>query len=140
MKIVYSDKKSGRTFQAEVPKEREGLLIGRKIGETLDGSVIGLDGYALQVTGLVDNTGAPSRSEIDGGRKMHVLIGGGVGIRHAKHGFRARRLVRGNAITLDTSQINTVITAYGAKPVEEIFPKKEKEQGQGAEGKAEKNE
>ncbi len=126
MKLVYSDKKTGLTAQAEIPKDRESILMGKIIGDIIDGSIAGLDAYKLQITGLSDKTGAPSRKAIDGSRKSFSLLGGGVGIRNAKKGYRARRLVRGNAISADTEQVNAVITEYGTKPAADIFPKKEK--------------
>lgn len=102
------------------------MLIGKQIGEVVDGEIVGLAGYKLKVTGLSDKTGAPSRKEVEGSRKSFLLLGSGAGIRGAKKGKRLRKLVRGNSISVDTEQINTVIEAYGTKSAEEIFPKKEK--------------
>lgn len=128
MKLVYSDRKSGKTGDMEIPKEREPLLIGKTMGEVIDGSNVGLDGFKLQITGLSDNAGSPSRLEIEGTRKAKPLLGSGPGIKHPKKGFRSRRSVRGNQISNDTSQINTVITEYGSRPLEELFKKKEKKE------------
>ncbi len=124
MKIVFSDKKNGRTAQLEVAKDREPMLIGKKIGEMIEGAVVGLDGFKLQITGLSDSMGAPSRKEIEGSRKAYALLSHGPGIIGAKKGMRVRKLVRGNVVSADTSQINTVITEYGTKSAEELFPKK----------------
>ncbi len=126
MKIVYSDKKTGKTSQAEVAKDKEAMLLGKKMGEIIDGFPAGLDGFKLQITGLSDKMGSPSRREIDGTRKAKPLLGSGVGIRGAKGGFRRRKLVRGNAISVETEQINTIIVEYGSKPAEEIFKAKVK--------------
>lgn len=125
MKIVFSDKKTGKTAQAEIPKGSEGLLMGRKMNEVVDGSVAGLDGYKLLITGLSDSAGSPSRPEIDGTRKAKVLVANGPGMAKPKKGFRSRRSVRGSVISTDTAQVNTVITEYGSRPVEEIFKPKE---------------
>jgi len=124
IKIVFSDKKNGKTAQLEVPKDSEPMLLGKKMGETLEGAIVGLDGYVLKITGLSDKTGAPSRREIEFSQKAFVLLSGGPGIRNSKKGRRIRRLIRGNTISVDTEQINTVIEQYGAKGVDEIFPKK----------------
>ncbi|MEM3781879.1 MAG: S6e family ribosomal protein [Candidatus Micrarchaeaceae archaeon] len=125
MKIVYSDKKTGRSSQAEVPKEKEALLIGNSIGDTIDGSLIGLDSYKLQITGLSDKSGTPSMKSIEGTRKVYALMQKKA---RKKSGNRKRQLVRGRAIAPDTEQINTVIIEYGTKPIEELFkPKKEAE-------------
>ncbi|MEM3839376.1 MAG: S6e family ribosomal protein [Candidatus Micrarchaeaceae archaeon] len=126
MKIVYSDRKSGKTSQAEVPKEFEGMVIGKKIGEQIEGSVIKLDGIKMQITGLTDNTGASSRREIDGTRKAWPLLSSPPGIRKAKHGYRARRLIRGNTVSADTAQVNTVIVEMGSYTAEQLFKPKEK--------------
>ncbi len=128
MKIVYSDRKTGKTAQAEVQPEKESLLIGNGIGDTIDGSVIGLDAYKLQITGLSDKSGTPSRKEIEGSRKTYAFL---LSKKGAKKGIRVRRLVRGRVISQDTEQINTVIVEYGTKPVEEIFKPKEKKEEQG---------
>ena len=126
MKLVFSDKKTGKTAQVDIPKDRESVLIGKIMGEAVDGSVGGLDGYRLQITGLSDSAGAPSRPEIEGTRKAKTLISNGPGVGKPRKGFRSRRSVRGNTISADTVQVNTVITEYGAKPVEELFKPREK--------------
>ena len=46
-----------------------------------------------------------------------------------------RVTVRGNMISSDTSQVSVAITEYGSKPVEEIFPKKEKKEEASKEAK-----
>jgi small subunit ribosomal protein S6e len=126
MKLVFSDKKTGKTAQVDVPKDREHMLVGRTMNEVIDGSAAGLDGFKLQITGMSDSSGSPSRPEVSGTRKAKTLISNGPGIRHPKKGFRSRRSVRGNTVSSDTVQINTVITEYGARPVEELFKPKEK--------------
>jgi small subunit ribosomal protein S6e len=125
MKVVYSDKKTGKTSQVEVPKETESMFIGKKIGEILEGNLVGMEGYTLQITGLSDKMGVPSRKDTDGSRKAYVLMSSGPGIVGAKKGKRMRKLIRGNMVSVDTGQINTFIVAYGTKTAEEIFPKKE---------------
>jgi len=68
--------------------------------------------------------GSPSRKEVEGSRKVRVLLTRGPGIKGAKKGIRIRKLIRGNTVSADTGQINTVITEYGSKSEEELFPKK----------------
>ncbi len=135
MKIIFSDKKNGKTAQLEVAKESESTLMGKRIGEVIEGGVVGLDGFKLQITGLSDKMGSPSRKEIDGTRKAYALLSSGPGIVGARKGKRVRKLVRGNAISADTSQVNTVIAEYGAKGADELFPKKAVAKEEAAEGK-----
>ncbi len=128
MKLVYSDRKSGKTGEMEVPKDGESSLLGKLMGDVIEGTPVGLDGFKLQITGLSDNAGNPSRSEIEGTRKAKPLLSSGPGLKHPKKGFRTRRLVRGNQISTDTAQVNTVITEYGSKSLEEMFKPKEKKE------------
>ncbi len=125
MKIVLSDRKIGKTAQLDIPKDNEVMLIGSKIGDVIEGNSAGLPGFKLKITGLSDNSGAPSRKEIDGTRKAKPLLSYGIGMRIREKGYRSKRLIRGNTISADTSQINTVIEEYGQKSTEELFKKAE---------------
>ncbi|MGC8662281.1 MAG: S6e family ribosomal protein [Candidatus Micrarchaeia archaeon] len=127
MKIVYSDRKTGKSAQREVPKEKESLLIGKKMREQIEGSIIGLEGYKFEIRGLSDKTGAPSRIEIDGIRKSWPLLSSGPGAGKVKKGLRKKRIVRGNTISPETEQINTVVVEYGTLPAEEAFKTVKKE-------------
>ncbi|HUB92606.1 MAG TPA: 30S ribosomal protein S6e [Candidatus Saccharimonadales bacterium] len=128
MKIVFSDRKTGKTGQLDIAKDSESAFVGKKIGEVVEGTAAGLPGYKLKVTGLSDTTGSPSRREIEGTRKARPLLSHGIGMKVRTKGFRARRLVRGNTISTETAQINTVIEEYGAMAAEELFKPKEKKE------------
>jgi small subunit ribosomal protein S6e len=85
--------------------------LGRKIGEVIDGSTIGLTGK-VKITGGSDKAGFPMRADTLGGGKNYVLLTKGVGFRTNEEGAKKRKLVRGNTITEETYQVN-------AKRVEE---------------------
>jgi len=118
MIIVYSDPKTGKTNQVKIDEEKAKMLIGKKIGDTIDGTIIGAPGYKLLITGGTDNSGLPLRKDVEGVKKVKVLI-------KKKKGIRVRKTVRGNTISNDTVQVNTKIIEYGELPVEELFKKKE---------------
>jgi small subunit ribosomal protein S6e len=118
MIIVYSDPKTGKTNQVKIDEEKAKMLIGKKIGDTIDGTIIGAPGYKLLITGGTDNSGFPLRKDVEGVKKVKVLI-------KKKKGIRVRKTVRGNTISNDTVQVNTKIIEYGELPVEELFRKKE---------------
>ncbi|MGA3020639.1 MAG: S6e family ribosomal protein, partial [Candidatus Micrarchaeales archaeon] len=120
MKIVYSDKKSGKTSQIEIPKDIEPMLIGKRIGEVIEGAVFGMEGYKFQITGLSDKMGVPSRKELEGGRKAYLLLAKGPGIIGAKKGKRMRKLIRGNTINTETGQINSVIKRGSTRSVDQL--------------------
>ncbi len=125
MKIVYSDPKTGRTGQAEVPADRSATLMNMKIGEQIDGSIVGLTGYKLKITGGSDNSGFPMIKGVEGTRKAHVLSS--VAMSGRSRGMQKRKSVRGNTTSADTMQINTVIVEYGERPITDILPEKVKE-------------
>jgi len=108
-KVVISDPETGKSSIVELEDARAVPLIGRKIGDVLDGAVVGLAGHKVIITGGTDSSGFPMRPDIHGGIKTRVLISGGVGYRAKGKGDRRRKTVRGNTITEDTAQINMKI-------------------------------
>lgn len=108
-KVVVSDPETGKSRFVEVEESRAVPLIGRRIGETIDGSALGLSGHKVLITGGCDNAGFPMRPDVHGGVKSKVLLGGGVGYNAAEKGMRRRKTIRGNVITEDVAQINVKI-------------------------------
>ena len=104
-KIVLSDPKTGKSEASEIKDASAQLLIGRKIGEVLDASTIGLTGK-IMITGGSDRAGFPMRGDTLGGGKNYVLLTRGVGYRAKEEGAKKRKLVRGNTITEETYQVN----------------------------------
>ncbi|MHA1675254.1 MAG: S6e family ribosomal protein [Promethearchaeota archaeon] len=88
-------------------------LVGKLIGETFNGGIIGLPGYKLKVTGGSDAGGIPMRKDVHGPIKRRVLLSKGPCYVPKKRGEKRRKIVRGNEITDDMSQINTVVVKYG---------------------------
>ena len=123
MKIVISDPKTGKSFGAEIPKDKESSFIGKKIGDKLEGGVVGAEGYEMIITGGSDISGFPIRRDVSGPRRVGVILSSGTGITKHKKGFRAKRNVRGNIISDQIVQINTSVSQQGSKPLEELFPK-----------------
>ena len=123
MKIVISDPKIGKSFGVDIPKDKESSFIGKKIGEKLEGGIVGAEGYELVITGGSDISGFPIRKDVSGPRRVGVILSSGTGITKHKKGFRAKRNVRGNIISDQIVQINTSVTQQGSKPLEELFPK-----------------
>lgn len=124
MRIVISDG-DGKSYQAELPKDKESVIIGKKIGDTLDGNLIGAAGYSLELTGGSDTSGFPMRSDISGsGRKM-VLLSDGIGFNAENDGERRRKQIRGNTYSSEIMQINAKVKQKGASDLATLFPKKE---------------
>ena len=96
----------GKVQNLEVEGDRAQPLLGKSIGETLDGQVLGLQGMKLEITGGSDKDGFPMRRDVHGGVRSEVLLGKGVGFNATRKGERRRKLVRGNTITEDVAQVN----------------------------------
>lgn len=128
MKAVISDPKTGKSYQKELDKGADSALIGKKIGDKVDGGILGAGGYALEIRGGSDTSGFPMRRDISGSRKMKPLLSGGTGYRPKMKGVRKKKTVRGNAISADTVQVNLKVLEYGAAKLEEIFPQAKKEE------------
>ena len=138
MKIVVNDVKGKQSYQREVPKDKEGALVGRKIGEKVEGGIVGLAGYALQITGGSDVAGFPMRKDVPGQKKVKVVTGRGVGLRRARKGTKYAKNVSGNTIAAGTAQVNAKIVEYGPQALDALgFVPKPKE-AKAAEKAAEK--
>jgi SSU ribosomal protein S6E len=108
-KVVISDPKTGKAEQVEVKGEQALKLIGLKIGDVIDGALVGKPGVKLKITGGSGRAGEPMRPDIPGPRKGYFLLSGPPGYHPPEKGLRKRKFVRGNTISEDIVQVNTVI-------------------------------
>src|SRR5919205_1635125 len=116
-KLVVSDNK-GRSISQELKDRAANPLLGSKIGEIIDSSVIGIAGGKMKITGGSDKSGTPMRPDVHGGVKKYVLLANGIGIRNIGGGYRIRKLVRGSMVTEEIYQLNCVLVD-GSLPVKE---------------------
>ncbi len=121
---IIADGKSGKTYKKEVTPENLNSLVGRKIGDEVDGIFFELPGYRLKITGGSTNDGFPMKSDlqISGRKRILRIFNKG---KRAKNGYRKRVTFRGSVIGADVAQLNLKVTQYGTKPLE--APSKEDE-------------
>src|SRR3989344_472408 len=121
-KINVSHK--GKTIKLETDSED---LVGKAIGEAIKGQHISadLEGYELQITGTSDISGFPGKQGLEGAGYHRELLTRGFGMKDTRKGIRLRKTLRGQEISLLTSQINTIVVKEGKKKFEELLPKKE---------------
>lgn len=124
-KAVINEIKTGKSYQVTVAGHHANSLIGKKIGDVVDGIFVGLPSYKLSISGGSDRDGLPMRSDLPGGRRKNILLTDGVGFDSPENGMRRRKNVRGNTVSPDTVQINMIITQEGSKSIEELLPKQE---------------
>ncbi len=104
-------------------------LVGKKIGDTVDGGLIGYPGYEFTVRGGSDVAGFPMRKDVTGGVKRYILAGKpgvGVSTTRIRKGDRKRIMVRGNTITDQIVQVNMKVTKEGK--VQLFVDKQEKQE------------
>lgn len=126
MKIVLGTKK-GITFSKELGENEQMVFLGRKIGDEIDGNLLGLSGYVLVITGGSDNTGAPMKKGVKGSHAVNALLTPGIGFK-GKKGERVRKRVRGEVIGEDIVQVNCLVKQDGSQPLDELMPKQEKKE------------
>lgn len=125
MRLVIADPKTGKSYQVELDKEKEAYVIGKKIGDKIDGNQFGAAGYAIELTGGSDKSGFPMRKDLEGQRKAKLLLTDGVGFNATRKGERRKKLVMGNTYSADIMQVNAKVAEYGATALDQLFPKKE---------------
>jgi small subunit ribosomal protein S6e len=117
-KIIVSDPEAGTSKVVELEETRAAPFIGRRLGETLDGSAVDLPAHTVQILGGSDKDGVPMIGNVHGGIRRRVVLSTGTGFKGTKKGERRRKTVRGNIITDEIAQINMKIVERPAKPAE----------------------
>lgn len=141
-KLVISNPKDGKSYQTDF--EDVDQLIGKKMGEKIEGSHLGLSGYELEITGGSDQVGNPMRSDFHSSTARRILLTDGAGINVKRKGMRLKKRVHGNTIAADIIQVNMKVVKEGDKKLEDVLGKKEAAEGEEgaapAEGEAPKEE
>jgi small subunit ribosomal protein S6e len=117
-KVIVSDPETGTSKVVELEEARAASLIGRKIGDTVEGAVVDLPAHKLRIMGGSDKDGVPMRPNVHGGVRRNVILSGGAGFNPKDKGQRKRKMVRGDVVTDEIVQINTKITEKPKKPAE----------------------
>ncbi|MEM3823700.1 MAG: 30S ribosomal protein S6e, partial [Candidatus Bathyarchaeia archaeon] len=126
-KVIISDPETGTSKAIELEEARALPLIGKKIGDIVDGSIVDLPGHKIQIMGGSDKDGFPMRPNVHGGVRRKVILSGGVGFNPKSEGARRRKTIRGNVITDEIVQVNMKIVEKPKKPKEKKKAKEEKE-------------
>ena len=118
-KVIVSDPETGTSKVIELEESRAASLIGRRIGEVVEGALVDLPSHKIKIVGGSDKDGVPMRPSVHGGVRRNVVLSGGVGFNPTNKGERKRKAVRGNVLTDEIVQINTKIVEKPKKAKEE---------------------
>ena len=127
-RVVVSDPQSGKAYQVELKDPGASKLLGKKIGDKIEGDVLGMPGYSIQVTGGSDREGVPMRPDLPGTKRRKVLLSKGVGYHPSAEGKKKRMSIHGRDISSDVGQINVKVVESGSKSIEELLGKAPKEE------------
>lgn len=120
-KAVISDPEDGRSYKLDLDGANANSLLGKRVGDEIDGVFCKLPGYKLSVTGGSDGSGVPMRPGLDGQRRRRLLLTDSVGFHPTMPGQRKRKLVRGGTISAETVQINLKITTRGPGSIQDTL-------------------
>ncbi len=118
-KVVISD--GPKSWQIIVDGHHANSLIGKKIGDEIDGIFVSLPGYKLQITGGTDKDGFVMRKDVPGMGRKRILTARSTGFKPKDKGVRKRITVCGNTISPNIAQINMKVIKKGTKPIEELL-------------------
>ena len=127
-KVVVNDVKTGKSHSILVTGHHANSLIGKKIGDEVDGIFVSLPGYKLEITGGTDKDGFPMRRDLPGMRRRRLLLTKSQGFKPKKKGLRKKKSVHGNTISQNIVQINMKITKYSSRPIEELLKAAQEQQ------------
>ena len=119
--VAVADPETGDTYQREVDGQDANRFVGKEIGDEVDGSAVGLDGYTLELTGGSDAAGRPMRGDVRGADLKAILTTGGTGYNPPREGERRRVTVRGREVGDEIQQINARIVGRGSESIADLF-------------------
>ncbi len=135
-KLIVADPGTGKSTMYELSDDQFRAFRGLKIGSEIEGSTVGVEGK-IKITGGSDSAGFPMRHDVHGGVKKYALLTRGIGFRSKEEGEKRRKMVRGNIITEDIYQINSILVGAQKK---EPAKKEETKKAEGAPKEAPKAE
>jgi small subunit ribosomal protein S6e len=122
--IAIIGSKDGKSYKAELSEE----LVGKRVGEVINGSLLGMEGYELVITGGSDNQGFPMKKSVEGQKRVKSMISGRPGFRPERKGERKRKNIRGRIVSEEIAQVNMKVVKEGSKKISDIFRQEPKEQ------------
>ena len=129
-KVTINDTKNGKSHKVQVSGHHANSLIGKKIGDEVDGIFISLPGYKLQVTGGTDKNGFAMRRDLPGMSRRRLLLSKSSGFKPKEKGLRKKKSARGNTVNQDIVQINMKVTKHSSKPIDKLINIEKKDEGE----------
>ena len=128
MPILIVSDPNGTSQRVEIEDAQLRPFVGTRIGQIIEGSLAGMQGYKLKFTGGTDKDGVPMRPDVHGSARARIVLSGGVGYKPTDKGMQKRKVVRGNTISAETAFLNfSIVEAPKAKKAPKPEPEAEPE-------------
>ncbi len=128
MPILIVSDPDGTSQRVEIEDAQLRPLVGTRIGQTIEGTFAGMQGYKLKFTGGTDKDGVPMRPDVHGSARARIVLSGGVGYKPLDKGIQKRKVVRGNTVSAETAFLNfSIVKAPKAKKAPKPEPEAEPE-------------
>jgi small subunit ribosomal protein S6e len=112
---------TGASYQIGLDDQQANAVTGKQIGDEVAGSLFGLDGYTLEITGGSDQEGFPMRESLSGTGRRSILVTNETGGHDLRDGERERTTVRGNTVSTQIEQLNLRVVEQGDEDVETLL-------------------
>jgi small subunit ribosomal protein S6e len=122
-KIVVGTK-SGKSYNLEAKDDLAAVFIGKRIGDVVNLTPLGLKGYEAKITGGSDKCGFPMRKDMHLiGRSKAMMSRRTTGYRPEdfSNGVRMRKTVVGDIINDAVAQLNVVVVKDGHDPIPKLL-------------------
>ena len=116
--FVINNPKTGKGYKKEGDAQ---IYMGKKIRDKVDGDVIGLKGYELEITGGSDAQGFPMRGDLEVSGRKRPLVISGVGAKKKASGVKQRKTIHGNVVDETINQLNVKIVKIGSEDLEKAL-------------------
>lgn len=120
--------KSGKGHSLELKGDKAERFLGKRIGEKINGELLGLNGYELEITGGSDSDGFPMKKSVKGTKRVKSFMKEGVGMKKKREGVKKRKFVRGNMISEGIVQLNLKVVKEGDRSISELLGEKTEEE------------
>ena len=111
----------GKTRQIQLtPTSFPSLAL--KSAKNLTARCVGFPGYSFKITGGSDDAGIPMRKDVHGSVKKRIFIGHPPCYHPKRPGERRWKVIRGNVVADNMTQVNVVVTQYGKTKLFEETP------------------
>ena len=109
MRLILSDPKTKKSYNAEADEKTKLHLLGKKINDEVDLSNIA-PGLKGKITGGSDKQGFPMHIKLDSEVSKKILTKKGTGFKSKRPGERKRVRVAGRVVVAGTAQVNIKLT------------------------------